>query len=114
MGTITDPQNNFVYELHQYLDNYYSGTNATCVSATIGSEVINLVIFSLFFISEKIQKNSCNSRKFSLIFSLIFIIFRNFFYLIEFFLCCFFIFLILFFLLKIPKNFTNEILLETC
>ena len=40
MGTITDSGNNFVFELHQYLDSDSSGRNENCVSSTIGSEVI--------------------------------------------------------------------------
>lgn len=35
---LTDPQNRIVYEMHQYLDSDGSGTNPTCVSATIGAE----------------------------------------------------------------------------
>lgn len=35
---IKDPGNNFVYEVHQYLDSSSGGTTGTCVSATIGSE----------------------------------------------------------------------------
>lgn len=35
---IVDPLNNFVIEVHQYLDSDSSGTNINCVSATIGSE----------------------------------------------------------------------------
>jgi len=38
MLTITDPANNFVFEVHQYLDSDYSGTHPTCVSNTVGSE----------------------------------------------------------------------------
>jgi endoglucanase len=58
MGSLTDPENKLVYQMHQYLDvsalktsyinNHIStnwllqsdgsGTSATCVSATIGSE----------------------------------------------------------------------------
>lgn len=36
--SLTDPQNKTIYEMHQYLDTDGSGTSATCVSATIGSE----------------------------------------------------------------------------
>jgi endoglucanase len=38
MLNIDDPANNYAYEVHQYLDSDSSGTSATCVSATIGSE----------------------------------------------------------------------------
>ena len=37
MLTITDPANNFAFEVHQYLDTA-GGTNPACVSATIGSQ----------------------------------------------------------------------------
>ncbi|KAG8945059.1 hypothetical protein FRC04_001220 [Tulasnella sp. 424] len=36
----TDPANNFAIEMHQYLDSDGSGSNATCVSGTIGAERI--------------------------------------------------------------------------
>ncbi len=35
---VTDPGNNYAFEVHQYLDADSSGTSATCVSATIGSQ----------------------------------------------------------------------------
>jgi endoglucanase len=35
---VQDPGNHYAFEVHQYLDGDSSGTNATCVSATIGSE----------------------------------------------------------------------------
>ena len=35
---IVDPNNNYAYEFHQYLDGNSSGTSGTCVSKTIGSE----------------------------------------------------------------------------
>lgn len=35
---LKDPQNLLVYEMHQYLDSDGSGTNAACVSSTIGVE----------------------------------------------------------------------------
>jgi len=35
---LTDPYNNIAIEMHQYLDSDGSGTNATCVSPTIGAE----------------------------------------------------------------------------
>lgn len=38
MGGVVDPLDNFVYEMHQYLDSDSSGTHAACVSGTIGSE----------------------------------------------------------------------------
>jgi endoglucanase len=41
MIKIVDPKNNFIYEVHQYLDSDFSGghvNNGDCVSATIGSE----------------------------------------------------------------------------
>lgn len=38
LSALTDPQNNIVYEMHQYLDSDSSGTSSTCVSSTIGSE----------------------------------------------------------------------------
>ncbi|KAJ7707642.1 glycoside hydrolase family 5 protein [Mycena rosella] len=37
-GAIKDPNNNVAIEMHQYLDSDGSGTNATCVSSTIGAE----------------------------------------------------------------------------
>jgi len=37
MKGIVDPANNFVVEVHQYLDTDGSGTNAECVNTTIGS-----------------------------------------------------------------------------
>ncbi|KAI0259894.1 glycoside hydrolase superfamily [Gloeopeniophorella convolvens] len=37
-GAIQDPNNNLAIEMHQYLDSDGSGTNATCVSPTIGAE----------------------------------------------------------------------------
>ena len=38
MAGVVDPGKNFAYEVHQYLDTDSSGTSATCVSRTIGSE----------------------------------------------------------------------------
>ena len=38
MNGVVDSANNFAFELHQYLDADYSGTNANCQSATIGSQ----------------------------------------------------------------------------
>jgi endoglucanase len=38
LSVLTDPQNKLVYEMHQYLDSDGSGTNANCVSGTIGQE----------------------------------------------------------------------------
>ena len=36
MTGVVDPANNFVYELHQYLDSNYSGTHPDCKSETVG------------------------------------------------------------------------------
>jgi len=38
LASLTDPQDKIVYEMHQYLDSDGSGTSATCVSSTIGSQ----------------------------------------------------------------------------
>jgi len=38
MLTITDPANNYAFDVHQYLDSDSSGTSSQCVSATIGSQ----------------------------------------------------------------------------
>ncbi len=38
MLTITDPGNNYAFEVHQYLDIGFSGTTEQCVSTTIGAE----------------------------------------------------------------------------
>jgi len=38
MGDIHDPLNNFVYEVHQYLDIDSSGTHDNCVNVSIGAE----------------------------------------------------------------------------
>jgi endoglucanase len=38
MGNLTDPSSKIIHEMHQYLDSDGSGTNATCVSSTIGAE----------------------------------------------------------------------------
>eukprot|EP01120_Amphizonella_sp_Union-15-10_P007881 TRINITY_DN271_c1_g1_i1.p1 TRINITY_DN271_c1_g1~~TRINITY_DN271_c1_g1_i1.p1 ORF type:complete len:336 (-),score=51.77 TRINITY_DN271_c1_g1_i1:35-1042(-) len=35
---VKDPNNNFVFEVHQYLDSDGSGTHESCVSATVGSQ----------------------------------------------------------------------------
>ena len=35
---LTDPSNNIAFEMHQYLDSDGSGTNADCVSMTVGTE----------------------------------------------------------------------------
>lgn len=35
---LKDPNNNIVYEMHQYLDSDGSGTSTACVSSTIGQE----------------------------------------------------------------------------
>lgn len=36
--SLTDPQNNFAFEMHQYLDSDGSGSHPECVSSTIGVE----------------------------------------------------------------------------
>ncbi|CAK3894920.1 glycoside hydrolase [Lecanosticta acicola] len=38
MGNLTDSSNKLIYQMHQYLDSDGSGTSATCVSKTVGSE----------------------------------------------------------------------------
>ncbi len=38
MKNITDPADNFAYEVHQYFDSNSSGTSETCVSTTIGAD----------------------------------------------------------------------------
>ena len=38
-GTITDPMNKFVFEMHQFMDPGYSGVTDECVTSTIGSSV---------------------------------------------------------------------------
>jgi endoglucanase len=38
MGALTDPHDNIIYEMHQYLDSDGSGTHSTCVSTTIGQQ----------------------------------------------------------------------------
>ncbi|KAL5338413.1 glycoside hydrolase superfamily [Aspergillus crustosus] len=38
LKALTDPQDNIVYEMHQYLDSDGSGTSEVCVSSTIGEE----------------------------------------------------------------------------
>ncbi|HEY5948034.1 MAG TPA: glycoside hydrolase family 5 protein [Kofleriaceae bacterium] len=35
---ITDPDDNYAFEVHQYLDSDYSGSHTTCQSTTIGAE----------------------------------------------------------------------------
>ena len=42
LGTV-DPLNNYAFEVHQYLDSNSSGTSATAVSATIGSERLKAI-----------------------------------------------------------------------
>ena len=44
MLTITDPLNNYAFEVHQYLDGDSSGSSENCVSATIGAE--RLTVFT--------------------------------------------------------------------
>eukprot|EP01089_Gocevia_fonbrunei_P013397 TRINITY_DN3435_c0_g1_i1.p1 TRINITY_DN3435_c0_g1~~TRINITY_DN3435_c0_g1_i1.p1 ORF type:complete len:563 (-),score=140.14 TRINITY_DN3435_c0_g1_i1:5-1693(-) len=43
MKTVKDPGNNMAFEIHQYLDSDYSGTNAACKSTTVGSETLAAV-----------------------------------------------------------------------
>lgn len=43
METMSDPLDNFAFELHQYFDKDSSGTSATCVSGTIGAQRIEKV-----------------------------------------------------------------------
>ena len=43
MGALTDPQNNIIYQMHQYLDSDDSGTSATSVSDIIGQGRIQAV-----------------------------------------------------------------------
>ncbi|MCL1499668.1 glycoside hydrolase family 5 protein [Xanthomonas nasturtii] len=38
LASIDDPLNRYAFEVHQYLDADSSGTNSTCVSATIGAD----------------------------------------------------------------------------
>lgn len=38
MGSLTDPSNKLIYQMHQYLDSDSSGTSQNCVSSTIGAE----------------------------------------------------------------------------
>jgi endoglucanase len=38
MAALTDPSDNVIYEMHQYLYSDGSGTSSTCVSSTIGQE----------------------------------------------------------------------------
>jgi len=40
MAAITDPQNNFAYEIHQYLDADYSGTHGECSSPDVGEKAL--------------------------------------------------------------------------
>ncbi|KAF7191375.1 putative endo-beta-1,4-glucanase B [Pseudocercospora fuligena] len=42
MGNLTDSADKIIYQMHQYLDSDGSGTSETCVSATIGSERLEL------------------------------------------------------------------------
>lgn len=37
---VVDPANNYVYEVHQYLDSDYSGTHAECRSETVGVDTL--------------------------------------------------------------------------
>jgi endoglucanase len=38
LGSLKDPSDKLIYQMHQYLDSDGSGTSATCVSSTIGAE----------------------------------------------------------------------------
>ncbi len=38
MLSITDPGNNFAFDVHQYLDGNFSGSSETCTSQTVGAE----------------------------------------------------------------------------
>lgn len=40
---VSDPDDNYVYELHQYLDSNYSGTHPECQSETIGVTTLTAV-----------------------------------------------------------------------
>lgn len=40
---VNDPADNYVYELHQYLDSNYSGTHPECQSASIGVQTLTAV-----------------------------------------------------------------------
>ncbi|KAI9817430.1 MAG: hypothetical protein M1827_001040 [Pycnora praestabilis] len=40
LGALTDPNDNLVYEMHQYLDSDGSGTSSVCVNSTIGADRI--------------------------------------------------------------------------
>ncbi len=51
LGNVVDPGDNYVFEVHQYLDSDGSGTHDTCVSATIGSE--RLTAFTAWARSKK-------------------------------------------------------------
>lgn len=39
---VIDPANNYVYEVHQYLDSNYSGTHPACRSETVGVDTLQL------------------------------------------------------------------------
>lgn len=39
---VIDPADNYVYEVHQYLDSNYSGTHAACRSETVGVDTLQL------------------------------------------------------------------------
>ena len=40
MGAISDPLDNYVYEIHQYMDADYSGTHAECQSTDVGEQAL--------------------------------------------------------------------------
>jgi len=43
MLKVVDPANNYAYELHQYLDSNFSGTNPQCRNETIGAKALERV-----------------------------------------------------------------------
>lgn len=50
MKNVADPADNFVYELHQYLDSNYSGTHPECRNETVG-------VTTLTAVTEWLRKN---------------------------------------------------------
>jgi endoglucanase len=53
MGGVVDPGNHFAIEVHQYLDSDGSGTSASCVSATVGSQ--RLAGFTQWLVANHLQ-----------------------------------------------------------
>jgi len=53
MKGIVDSGNNYVIEVHQYMDSDHSGTSANCVSSTIGSQ--NLADFTTWARTNKVK-----------------------------------------------------------